>query len=219
MARTPASSASAISRRTTWWCAPGPSPRPSPSTAGSTSSATSTSGRARSSARIRRSGCPAAARSRPGGGAPRWTTSTATCRITATRPGGRRWTGSGTKCPAWARTAIPTSAGFLQFVGVGESRQHAFDLYAEAAEYFYGRCLHVDPRWADAARLHQRGQPARRHRKPDQDGRRCQCARQVHRRTFRLRRTRDGCDRRQRLRHHRHPRRGRRAASRSRRHT
>jgi alkanesulfonate monooxygenase SsuD/methylene tetrahydromethanopterin reductase-like flavin-dependent oxidoreductase (luciferase family) len=42
----------------------------------------------------------------------------------------------------------PYRAGFLQFVGVGESRQHAFDLYAEAAEYFYGRCLHVDPRWA-----------------------------------------------------------------------
>ena len=42
----------------------------------------------------------------------------------------------------------PYQAGFLQFVGVGESRQHAFDLYAEAAEYFYGRCLHVDPRWA-----------------------------------------------------------------------
>jgi alkanesulfonate monooxygenase SsuD/methylene tetrahydromethanopterin reductase-like flavin-dependent oxidoreductase (luciferase family) len=42
----------------------------------------------------------------------------------------------------------PFRAGFLQFVGVGESRQHAFDLYAEAAEYFYGRCLHVDPVWA-----------------------------------------------------------------------
>jgi alkanesulfonate monooxygenase SsuD/methylene tetrahydromethanopterin reductase-like flavin-dependent oxidoreductase (luciferase family) len=42
----------------------------------------------------------------------------------------------------------PYQAGFLQFIGVGESRQHAFDLYTEAAEYFYGRCLHVDPRWA-----------------------------------------------------------------------
>ncbi len=42
----------------------------------------------------------------------------------------------------------PYQAGFLQFVGVGESRQHAFDLYGEAAEYFYGRCLHVDPRFA-----------------------------------------------------------------------
>jgi alkanesulfonate monooxygenase SsuD/methylene tetrahydromethanopterin reductase-like flavin-dependent oxidoreductase (luciferase family) len=42
----------------------------------------------------------------------------------------------------------PYQAGFLQFIGVGESRQHAFELYAEAAEYFYGRCLHVDPKWA-----------------------------------------------------------------------
>ncbi|MBV8703780.1 MAG: LLM class flavin-dependent oxidoreductase, partial [Acetobacteraceae bacterium] len=42
----------------------------------------------------------------------------------------------------------PYHAGFLEFVGVGESRQHAFDLYSEAAEYFYGRCLHVDPRFA-----------------------------------------------------------------------
>ena len=42
----------------------------------------------------------------------------------------------------------PYRAGFLQFVGVGESRQHAIDLYAEAAEYFYGSCLHIDPRFA-----------------------------------------------------------------------
>jgi alkanesulfonate monooxygenase SsuD/methylene tetrahydromethanopterin reductase-like flavin-dependent oxidoreductase (luciferase family) len=42
----------------------------------------------------------------------------------------------------------PYRAGFLQFVGVGESRQHAMDLYGEAAEYFYGRCLHIDPRFA-----------------------------------------------------------------------
>jgi alkanesulfonate monooxygenase SsuD/methylene tetrahydromethanopterin reductase-like flavin-dependent oxidoreductase (luciferase family) len=42
----------------------------------------------------------------------------------------------------------PYRAGFLQFVGVGESRQHAMDLYAVAAEYFYGNCLHIDPRFA-----------------------------------------------------------------------
>jgi alkanesulfonate monooxygenase SsuD/methylene tetrahydromethanopterin reductase-like flavin-dependent oxidoreductase (luciferase family) len=41
----------------------------------------------------------------------------------------------------------PYRAGFLQFVGVAESRAEAFDKYAEAAEYFYGRCLHVDPRF------------------------------------------------------------------------
>src|SRR3978361_434471 len=39
-------------------------------------------------------------------------------------------------------------AGFLQFVGVAETREKAFELYKPAAEYFYGRCLHTDPRWA-----------------------------------------------------------------------
>jgi alkanesulfonate monooxygenase SsuD/methylene tetrahydromethanopterin reductase-like flavin-dependent oxidoreductase (luciferase family) len=42
----------------------------------------------------------------------------------------------------------PYRAGFLQFVGVAESREQAMQLYAEPAEYFYGRCLRVDPRWA-----------------------------------------------------------------------
>ncbi len=42
----------------------------------------------------------------------------------------------------------PFRAGFLQFVGVAESRQEAMDLYREPAEYFYNRCLHVDARYA-----------------------------------------------------------------------
>ena len=42
----------------------------------------------------------------------------------------------------------PYRAGFLQFVGVAESREQAMELYREPAEYFYGRCLRVDPRWA-----------------------------------------------------------------------
>jgi alkanesulfonate monooxygenase SsuD/methylene tetrahydromethanopterin reductase-like flavin-dependent oxidoreductase (luciferase family) len=42
----------------------------------------------------------------------------------------------------------PYRAGFAQVVGVAESRQQALDLYTAAAEYFYGRCLHVDPRFA-----------------------------------------------------------------------
>jgi alkanesulfonate monooxygenase SsuD/methylene tetrahydromethanopterin reductase-like flavin-dependent oxidoreductase (luciferase family) len=42
----------------------------------------------------------------------------------------------------------PYRAGFLQFVGVAESRREAMALYAEPAEYFYGRCLHIDPRFA-----------------------------------------------------------------------
>ncbi|MEQ9642182.1 MAG: LLM class flavin-dependent oxidoreductase [Alphaproteobacteria bacterium] len=41
----------------------------------------------------------------------------------------------------------PYRAGFLQFVGVAETREEAMKLYKEPAEYFYGRCLHVDPRW------------------------------------------------------------------------
>ncbi len=42
----------------------------------------------------------------------------------------------------------PYRAGFLQFVGVAATREEAFRLYREPAEYFYGRCLHVDPRFA-----------------------------------------------------------------------
>ena len=44
----------------------------------------------------------------------------------------------------------PYRAGFLQFVGVAESREEAYRLYREPAEYFYGRGLHVDPRFAGA---------------------------------------------------------------------
>jgi len=44
----------------------------------------------------------------------------------------------------------PYRAGFLQFVGIAESREEAYRLYREPAEYFYGRCLHVDPRFANA---------------------------------------------------------------------
>ena len=39
----------------------------------------------------------------------------------------------------------PYRAGFLQFVGVAETRAEALSLYKEPAEYFYGRCLHVSP--------------------------------------------------------------------------
>ncbi len=42
----------------------------------------------------------------------------------------------------------PYRAGFLQFVGVAETRAKAMELYRDSAEYFYGRCLHTDPRWA-----------------------------------------------------------------------
>jgi alkanesulfonate monooxygenase SsuD/methylene tetrahydromethanopterin reductase-like flavin-dependent oxidoreductase (luciferase family) len=42
----------------------------------------------------------------------------------------------------------PYRAGFLQFVGVAETREEALKLYAEPAEYFYGRCLHVSAKFA-----------------------------------------------------------------------
>ena len=42
----------------------------------------------------------------------------------------------------------PYRAGFLQFVAVGETEQEALELYKAPAEYFYGRCLHVNPKWA-----------------------------------------------------------------------
>ncbi|MGA9794403.1 MAG: LLM class flavin-dependent oxidoreductase [Rhizomicrobium sp.] len=41
----------------------------------------------------------------------------------------------------------PFRAGFLQFVGIANSREEAIELYREPAEYFYNRCLHVDPRF------------------------------------------------------------------------
>jgi alkanesulfonate monooxygenase SsuD/methylene tetrahydromethanopterin reductase-like flavin-dependent oxidoreductase (luciferase family) len=43
----------------------------------------------------------------------------------------------------------PYRAGFLQFVGVARSREEAVRLYKEPAEYFYGRCLHVDSRYVN----------------------------------------------------------------------
>lgn len=43
----------------------------------------------------------------------------------------------------------PYRVGFLQFVGVAESRAEAVDLYGPAADYFYNRCFHVDPGYAN----------------------------------------------------------------------
>ena len=114
----------------------------------------------------------------------------------------------------------PYRAGFAQVVGVAESRQQALDLYTEAAEYFYGRCLHVDAALRVAAGLRHRGDPARRHREPGQDG----GGRQGRRRTFHQRRVGDQDavarprheeHRRQRLRDHRLAGRGGRAAARA----
>jgi alkanesulfonate monooxygenase SsuD/methylene tetrahydromethanopterin reductase-like flavin-dependent oxidoreductase (luciferase family) len=42
----------------------------------------------------------------------------------------------------------PYRAAFLQFVGVAETRAEAMKIYKEPAEYFFLRCLHVDPKYA-----------------------------------------------------------------------
>ena len=44
----------------------------------------------------------------------------------------------------------PYHAGFLQLVCVSESEEQAEKDYAEHVEYFYDKCLHVWPGWADA---------------------------------------------------------------------
>jgi len=41
----------------------------------------------------------------------------------------------------------PYHAGFLQAVGVAETRKEAVELYAGPATYFYDRCLHLDPKF------------------------------------------------------------------------
>jgi alkanesulfonate monooxygenase SsuD/methylene tetrahydromethanopterin reductase-like flavin-dependent oxidoreductase (luciferase family) len=45
----------------------------------------------------------------------------------------------------------PYRAGFAQVVAVAETREQAIELYSQPAEYFFNRCLHVDPRFASPA--------------------------------------------------------------------
>ena len=56
----------------------------------------------------------------------------------------------GRRSTARARSRNPYRAGFLQFVGVSETDEQAEEDYAEAADYFYNRCLHVYSGFADA---------------------------------------------------------------------
>jgi alkanesulfonate monooxygenase SsuD/methylene tetrahydromethanopterin reductase-like flavin-dependent oxidoreductase (luciferase family) len=55
----------------------------------------------------------------------------------------------------WAKMAElgkepnPYQAGFIQFVGLADTDEEAVELYREPAEYFYHRCLHVYPGFAD----------------------------------------------------------------------
>jgi len=47
------------------------------------------------------------------------------------------------------RPRNPYQAGFAQFFGVADSEKEAIELYCEPAEYFFNRCLHVYPGFAD----------------------------------------------------------------------
>ena len=76
------------------------------------------------------------------------TTSTPTSPTSATRPAQATMNGFWEEMKRLGKDRNPFRAGFLQFVGVAESREEALDLYREPAEYFYNRCLHVDARFA-----------------------------------------------------------------------
>ena len=142
-------------------------PTRSRSTAATTSSATSTSGRARSSSRTRRYGSPAAARSRPGNGAPRWTTSTRICLTSATRSAGHDGRLLGGDGPA-RQGPQSVSRRLRCSPWRGRNAQQAIDLYTEAGRVLLrplparrsalrrpARLLH---RGDDALRPHQPGQ-------------------------------------------------------------
>ena len=121
----------------------------SPSTAATPSCATSTSGRARSSSRIRRSGSPAAAASRPGTWCAEHNFLYAYLSYFGYRAGPKElWTASGRRIDRHGLERNPYRAGFLQFVGVAEDDAEAEELYAEPALYFYNRCLHMYPGFA-----------------------------------------------------------------------
>ena len=64
------------------------------------------------------------------------------------RAGSKTMRGYWTEMERLGKERNPYRAGFLQFVGVAETRAEAMKLYREPAEYFYGRCLHLDPRFA-----------------------------------------------------------------------
>ena len=94
-------------------------------------------------------------------------------------------------------------------------RSRRCELYADAAEYFYGRCLHVDPRFASRPAMSSEATPARRDREPGAAGRRRRRPRATRTSSSMLAREMDAIVE-QRLRHHRLARRGRRAVARGR---
>ncbi|MEC7488389.1 MAG: LLM class flavin-dependent oxidoreductase [Pseudomonadota bacterium] len=53
------------------------------------------------------------------------------------------------KMEALGKEPNPFHSGFLQTIGVAETRAEALDLYSEPANYFYNRCLHINPAFAN----------------------------------------------------------------------
>ncbi|WBL35214.1 LLM class flavin-dependent oxidoreductase [Tepidiforma flava] len=98
----------------------------------------------------RPSGSPAAAPSKPGSGAPIWATSTPTSPTPATSAPRPSWTASGPACATRASEPNPYHAGFAQVVCVADNAAEAKELYWPHIDYFYNRCLHVYPGFADA---------------------------------------------------------------------
>ena len=57
------------------------------------------------------------------------------------------------RCPAFSGKARGIHVGFddpPSLAASAETEEEAYKLYREPAEYFYGRCLHVDPRFLAA---------------------------------------------------------------------
>jgi hypothetical protein len=50
---------------------------------------------------------------------------------------------------AGPRAELFPRSGVIEFFGVAETEQEAWDLYREPAEYFCSRCFHVFPGFAD----------------------------------------------------------------------
>ena len=122
----------------------------SPSTAGTPSCATSIAGRSRCRSRTRRSASPAAARSRLTISASRTTTITPTSAFSAYLRARRLMENYWQASPRWGADDSPTAPAFAQNICVAETDAEAERLYGPHVSYFFNRCLHVYPGFADA---------------------------------------------------------------------
>ena len=119
-------------------------------TASTTRFATSTSGRTRSRSRTRPSGSPAAAPSRPGTSAARWATTTPTLSFNGYVRGEALMQGFWNRLGEMGVEFNPFQGAFAQQVVVAETDDQAEQMYTEHLQYFFDKCLHVYPGFADA---------------------------------------------------------------------